>query len=480
MVQPTIHRYFRSQRPTQAFPKETFLGLPFSLRRKIYLLAGLPVDSTIYLNFIPSSEEHCIQEYNPLDIEHWPTEPNIRPRSHSLSHFLDGYLPSAHIRLNRYCVCADYGSKATRNANGSCSDNVCTCTPLPWQLLYVSKTVADEVSTIFYSSNHFSIFRESLGRLSGLHSLPKWALAKMRSLSLCLNYFDPDPIQYFKERYWCHATCAASHQHRLFSKAKAHDEASSIDELEHLCQVLRTHIQPNQLRLSFTCDVADIEIAEEVLRPLSQLPHLRECSILLGFQHSPTDTEQIPLLQELAKKHVTHLMKPSIPTTFDFTAPPPEIQLQILSYTPLVTPYELVCGLNTPVSTSIQSPFYEPRTFPYRSYPSVPECCLTCSPSPSPAQKPSGCACWSKHTAFSSTCTCWRFPLSLFLVSKSVKEMAEPLFYGRNHFWVLPRGWNASRKLEIWNFLTRVGGVRRYLRNLTWEMSWSVREEWGG
>jgi hypothetical protein len=55
--------------------------------------------------------------------------------------------------------------------------------------------------------------------------------------------------------------------------------------------------------------------------------------------------------------------------------------------------------------------------------------------------------------------------------------MAESLFYGRNHFWVLPRGWDVSRKLEIWNFLTRVGEVRRHLRNLTWEMSWSVRDK---
>ena len=161
---------------------------------------------------------------------------------------------------------------------------------------------------LFESLQHLS--RESRSPLRSPLTSKVGACKKMRSLSLCLNYFDPDPIQNCKERYsvpesWdirFHATCVASHPHRLFSKAKAHDEASSIGELEQLCQALRTHIQSNQLRLSFACDMADIEIAEEVLRPLSQLPHRRECSILLGFQHSPTDTEHIPLLQKLAKK----------------------------------------------------------------------------------------------------------------------------------------------------------------------------------
>jgi hypothetical protein len=36
--------------------------------------------------------------------------------------------------------------------------------------------------------------------------------------------------------------------------------------------------------------------------------------------------------------------------------------------------------------------------------------------------------------------------------------------------------------VENWryNFLTRVGEGRRYLRGLTWEMGWSVMEQWDG
>jgi hypothetical protein len=184
-----------------------------------------------------------------------------------------------------------------------------------------------------------------------------------------------------------------------------------------------------------------------------------------------------PLLQELAKTHVTQLINPSHADNIRLHRPS--------TRNPAPDPVLYSTGDSLQPSLGSQHsrlhfhpiPFYESRTLPYWSYPSVPACCLTCSPSPSLAQKPNICACWSKHTAFSSTCTCWRFPHSLFLVNKSVKEMAESLFYGRNHIWVLPRGWDASRKLEIWIFLTWVRDMRRHLRNLAWEMSWSVREE---
>jgi hypothetical protein len=493
MVQHKLHRYFPSRRPFAAVPKTTFLHLPFNVRREIYLFSGLPTDITIYLNHIPSSNDHCIQDYDPNDRENWPIEPDITPRSFSLSHFLDGYLPLPQIHLNRHCACIDHRPNARYDASNWWRP--CKCHPLPWQLLYVSKAIEAEVSSIFYSENHFSIFRDSLGGLSGLNSLPKAALRETRNLSVYLNHFNADSSlvgsrhfgrgRQFGPDSWdarCHATCAASKQQRLFSKAKRHHEMSSIHELQELCLVLKHHIQPNQLKLSFTCDAADIEIAEEVLRPLSELPLLRECAIRLGFLCLPDDPADYTPLQHLSEKHVYQLTKPSTHGKFNFTALPTEIQLQILSHTSLVTPYDLIWGINTPISTAIKSPFYEPRTFPWRQYPSLPECCNSCQPHPpsAPTPSPEICSCWTKYAAFSSTCTCWRFPLDLFMVSKSIKERAEAVFYSQNHFWILPMWCNGSRKLEIYHFLTRIGGARRYLRYLTWEMSWRVKDEWGG
>lgn len=402
MVQRTLYSYFPSPRPIRAACKTTFLQLPSNVRRDIYLLAGLPTESTIYLNYISSIEDYCIQEYNPLSPEQWPIEPNITQRSRTLSHFLDGYLPQPQVQLNRHCVCMDHASNVNCNINGFWSYN-CKCAPLPWQLLYVSKSITDEVSSIFYSENHFSVFQDSLGGLSTLTSLPKSALADLRCLSICLNYFEPDPAQDCKRRnfgpkswdFQCHATCTGSRKQRMFSKAKLHHEEPSIAEMQQLCRVLRSYIPPHQLKLSFTCDVDDIEIGEEVTYPLAQLPILRECSIRLGYLFFPDDkTDQTPL-QQLAERTAISLITTPIQKPFNFPTLSPEIQLQILSHTSLITPYDLIFGPNTPISKSIKSPFYEPRTFPWRAYPSLPECCTTCFPcqSLSPKPKPQICFC---------------------------------------------------------------------------------------
>lgn len=480
MVQHTLHRYFHSQRPVRPPPKTTFLHLPFNVRREIYLLSGLPADSTVYLNYIHSSNKPCIQQYDLHDLEHWPTEPRITPRSQSLVHFLDGHLPWPQVHLNRHCECIDEGPNEGWR-------HLCTCDPLPWQLLYVSKAISDEVSSIFYSDNHFSIFRDSLGGLSGLNSIPRAALGTMRSLSICLNYVEQDSNlkgRKFGPESWdvrCHALCAGSKQQQLFTKAKRHDEAVSVEELHKLCRLLQAHVQPNHLKLSFICDVADVEIAEQVIRPLSHLPLLRECSIRLGFLHFTPLSEQIPLLQQLARKTADAMTHRPNPKAFRYTDLPTEIQLQILSHTSLITPYSLIWGLNTEIASTISSPFFEPRTFPYLSYPSASECCSKCSPSPASRRASLICSCWTAHAAFSSTCTCWRFPLSFFLVSKRMKDQAESIFYGRNDFWILPKWRNGSRKLEIWNFLTWIPAyAKRYLRSLTWEMTWNVKEEWHG
>lgn len=248
MVQRTLHSYFHSPRPIRAAGKTTFLHLPSNVRRDIYLLAGLPTESTIYLNYILSSEEDCIQEFDPLYPEQWPTEPNITERSRTLSHFLDGCLPQPQVQLNRHCECIYHTFNADYDIRGFWT-YICRCTPLPCQLLYVSKSISDEVSSIFYSENHFSVFQDSLGGFSTLISLPKSALADLRCLSICLNYFEADSAQdcntNFGPKSWdveCHATCIGSKKQRMFSKAKLHHEQSAIAELQQLCQVLRTHI----------------------------------------------------------------------------------------------------------------------------------------------------------------------------------------------------------------------------------------------
>ncbi len=450
MVQHRLQKYFRSQqdRGRGAVPKTTFLLLPYNIRRRIYLHAGLLSNSTNYLKYVRSSNEHCIQAYNPHHPESWPSEEEITPRSHSLSHFIDGYLPWPATHLNRHCTCLDIWYSHTWY-------NGCKCDPLPWQLLYVSKTIAEEVSSIFYSENHFGVFRDSLGGLSGLRSLPKDALTKLTSLSICLNFFDEEGRGFGPEsRNWCHAVCSTSTKERLFRKAKRHDELASIKEWQQIFQLLKSHIKPNQLKLYFLCDVAHIEIAEEVLRPFWQLPPLRECSIRLGLIYLHSGSDQSGTFLQLAKQTVNMVISRSSQRNFRYTELPTEIQLQILGYTDLVTPYDLVWCINTEIGSAISSPFYEKRTFHCHADAGGSSCCGQCSPI-------SGlCSCWTRRAAFSTTCTCWRFPISFVLVNRKMKEHAEFVFYSKNHFSLLPRGWNKNKELEIWNFLTWIPGYQ--------------------
>jgi len=473
MVQRTLYEYFRSQRPRKAPGKVTFLHLPFDVRRDIYLLAGLPSNSTIYLNYVCSSDEHCIQEYDPHFPEHWPIEDEISLRSVSLSHFLNGYLPWPSIRLDRHCACLEI--RHSRNWY-----NGCRCEPAPYQLLYVSKGIADEVSSIFFSENHFSVFRDSLGALSGLNYLPQGALAKMTRLSICLNFFNGDDYcrEFGPESLVqnCHAVCSVSKRERLFHNSKLHDEVSSIKEWHQLCQLLKANIQPDRLKLSFICDSADLEIAEEVLRPFSQLPLLKECAIRLGliYLRPGTDHCDALALQQLAHQAVGQVTDRPVQHKFRYSGLPNEIQLQILEYTNLVTPYDLEWCFNTSVARAVKSPFYERRTFRYHSDPQDSSCCGQCS------STPHACSCWTRCAAFSSTCTCWRFPLSFFLVNQKMKEQAEFVFYSNNHFCISPRG-NKSKKLDIWNFLTWIpGDGRKYLQSLTWSLTWNLEDHWGG
>lgn len=276
----------------------------------------------------------------------------------------------------------------------------------------------------------------------------------------------------------CHLACTpfkVFKQQQLLTKSAFRHKPSPFDAGEQLCRLLQAHIQPNQLKLALTCDIADIEIAEEIIRLFSQLPLLRDCAIRLGTFLPDSSIDFTPL-QVLAERHGKHLTNQHILKTFSFAALPTEIQLQILSHTSLVTPYDLIWGFNTPISSAIKSTFYEARIF--RDYPnhrSHTECCGDCSPSPHI------CSWWTSNAAFSSMCNCSRFPLSFFLVNKRMKELAEAVFYGQNHFRVLPSSCNRSKDLEIYNFLTWIpGNGRAYLRDLTWEMTWRVKENWGG
>jgi hypothetical protein len=472
MVQRTLHEYFPSKRSCDraASPKVTFLHLPQGIRRRIYLDAGLVSKYPIHLNYLVAEERNCVQDYDPDYPELWPVEDEdrITVRSKSLSHFLDGPVPWPKIQLNRHCTCLKDGAAW------------CGCGAFPYQLLYVWKAIVNEVLAIFYSENHFTVFRNSLGGLSALRSLSRKALSQMTSLSIYLNVVDED------EREWifgsdsfsyCHAMCSVSKIDRAFRKERHWDETVSIKEWQRLCKILRPNIKPNRLKLFLTCDMADMELSHEFLQPLLQTPtlQLRECSIRLasGFlkpgninYHTPGSLQELAALARLNAQQAAGQLTTyrSTKASFRYGDLPKEVRLQILENTELVSPFDLAWTSNPPVDLAYQpqkSQFYEHRTFQYGTYgPAL--CCQKCSPTTD------ACACFLRCGAFSTTCTCWTMPVQFFLVNKQTKDDAEFVFYSKNHFLVSSRADRDPKKLRIYDFLTHLPrNGRRYLRSLS-------------
>jgi len=473
MVQRALHEYFPSKRSCggAASPRITFLHLPQDIRRRIYLDAGLVSKYPIHLNYLAEGEHSCVQDYDPDYPELWPVEDEdqITDRSRSLSHFLDGPVPWPKIQLNRHCTCLEEGAPW------------CECDALPYQLLYVSKAIVNEVTAIFYSENHFTVFRNSLGGLPALGSLSRKALSQMTSLSIYLNFVKED------EREWwtpgrhsfpqCHAMCSASKMNWAFRKERHWDETVSLKEWQRLCKILRPNIKPNRLKLFLACDMADIELSEEFLRPLLQTPtlQLRECSIRLApgflkpggtYCHTPRSLQELAALARLNAQQAAEQLTTnrSTQSSFRYGDLPKEIRLQILGHTELVSQFDLAWASNQPVALAYQphqSQFYEHRTFQYGAYESV-ICCQKCSP------RTGVCTCFLRDGAFSTTCTCWTMPLHFFLVDHQMKDDAEFVFYSNNHFLVSSRANRDHKKLRIYDFLTHLpGNGRRYLRSLS-------------
>ena len=388
-------------------------------------------------------------------------------RSKSLSHFLDGPVPWPKIQLNRHCTCLEDG------------DAWCECSAFPYQLLYVSKAIANEVSAIFYSENYFTVFRNSLGGLSVLGSLSHKALSQMTSLSIYINIVEED------EREWifdCHVMCSVSKMSTAFRKERHWDETHSIKEWQRLCKILRPNIKPNRLKLFLACDMADIELSDEFLQPLLETPtlQLRECSIRLasGFlkpgntnYHTPGSLQELVALarlkaQQAADQLTTNRLTQS---SFRYGDLPKEIRLQILEHTELVSPFDLAWTSNPPVNLDYQphkSQFYEHRTFHYGTYGPA-ACCQKCSP------RTDACTCFLECGAFSTTCTCWTMPVQFFLVNKQMKDDAEFVFYSNNHFLVSCRTTRDHKNIGIYDFLTHLpGNGRRYLRSLSLDRVW--------
>jgi hypothetical protein len=111
----------------------------------------------------------------------------------------------------------------------------------------------------------------------------------------------------------------------------------AISEWKQIYNYLAFHILPNRLKLAVICTTDNAAIAKIVTTQILRLPRLKECSIRLGDKHNKD-------LFCLAKETAINAIYRSIklrPSIFRFMDLPSELQLRVLEFTDLVTPWDL-------------------------------------------------------------------------------------------------------------------------------------------
>lgn len=394
MVQRKLDYYY-SQRSIQPKPSSlpspcalSFLDLPYQIRRRIYLLIGLVRFCPINFNQEGLRARHYLRKGN---------------QSSDYACFFESRKFMGKL-YERDCRPA------------------CHCPPLPFSLLYISHAISEEVSHILYSENSFTIAKSDSWGLRPLHKLSTTALSCLCVLTVRLNsceciyegaFQSLSNIQgsEFEGLLSCHPLCKGYEAHDKPLRSRARQHAAILQEWQDTISRLAVYCRLDSLRLDLICDTQDMETAHDVVSRLSPIQSLKACSIRLGqnpsWQHST-----------LARQTACHLVgrlpeqMPEIkPRTYHL---PPEILSHILEYSELVAPFDLEWSPDRGLV-----PF---------------DCCKKCTATLD------CCACSFYHGAYSPSCTCWRLPISIFLVSHQVYDISKTIFYHRNRFIILPEG----------------------------------------
>jgi len=170
-------------------------------------------------------------------------------------------------------------------------------------------------------------------------------------------------------------------------------------------------------------------MAKRLTDPVRSLPVLRKVAIRFNTQATPAGADvETTALHVLAEDLANHLVdKPRFsyqplpqPKSFRYMDLPTEIQIKILEQTELVAPVRLdwnwVVGFNCDRE---QDKFH---------------CCKTCQ-----AVRVEIDFKWSTRcpTTLMRRCGCWKFPIALFLVNRTMHQLATEVFFSRNHIEIM-------------------------------------------
>jgi hypothetical protein len=212
-------------------PSSSLLGLPLSIRRRIYVEAEVPNECTIDLR--------------------------------------------THRQLVHYGVESEIVNLAPA-----------------FSLLRTCRTIHDEVFKIFYSSNTFCLAFLGCGsNLTLLQSMPPVSIKTMTRLEIFLDngstkrISTDSPYQYPES--WRFSRSGA------FTPSPTDEAANAriLEEWHHAADFIFSHVDPDKLRLGLVCyidpnrsgsfeiDTQDIDFAQEVVRPLMTCPKLADCKV---------------------------------------------------------------------------------------------------------------------------------------------------------------------------------------------------------
>ena len=333
------------------------------------------------------------------------------------------------------------------------------------------KTTHPELFRIMMQKNHLRVCQGSPGGFQPFFDLSREVLAELGTLTVRLDGEPPESITLGDD--WKRLDKLIPYNLRSrYGK-------SAMKEWEKLVNRLAECILPSTLTLYVITKAPDIETAENILKPLNNLPALRGLGLYLNGQ-------TIPEFNALAKATVERLAPPAnraCPVPFRYLDLPQELRYRILEFSDLISKGYL----EWKPSLSSISPIPAPRcscrsdlgrkfysighiddctvemmdektiynyiydwgisTGEYGPFKSM-HCCsnryfVSCG-----KDNAGFCACLFKceHSVYTNTIPYPRVgPHPLFLVSKAVQQDAIPIFFQQNKFVISPPGMVPAR-----------------------------------
>ncbi|KAL9630731.1 MAG: hypothetical protein Q9164_006268 [Protoblastenia rupestris] len=391
---------------------------------------------------------------------------SIRSRIYAYSNLVREY--PIHVNIER----SEDGTGGVSKKTIYCTTHICVrrgscfCLPPPLShsLLLVSRAVYQEVCAILYSQNCFHISRYKDSSLEFLANLSPKALASLTALTVRLNENGPcsRSSKRFSHGSQCIPRCESCSCAELNDLGKlSRHERSIIQKWKTICKQLALHVQASRLSLCLICDTDGYETAQEILKPMMDLPLLKTCSIRLAMRPN----RELQILAETTTLRLTgrSTVDPSVSRSPTL---PGEILTQILLDTDLVAPHDLEW---VPESGYKCNSMHSGMVWsePEPSWTNLNPCSM-CRPVRQSCCRP------LTQAAFASQCQCWRFPSALFLVNQKIRKEAIRIFYSRNHFFILQRDSEARPWPMIWKcppFLKLLPrDALKYLRSLQFVM----------